>query len=164
MKKDPSFFNSEKKQKKKSKNKSKILVDKWVKRLAYIIVLAGAVYGFVLFIYSTPLLPPTSPLNHSERVPDGYILDKPMSDSVQRHMLEHANGRGRPGVIIHYNCTDYDCEDGMLEELKKIVNQYIGFVYLAPGRYDGKIIITKTGQMDILENFDEERIKKFIEN
>ncbi len=159
---------SDRKKKKKNKEKKQKNIsqalNKWKKRIIYLVITGAALYGFVLLVYSTPMLPPTSPLNHSEGVPEGYILTEPMLDSVQRHMLEHANGRGRPGIIIQYNCRDYQCEDDLVSKLENIVREYIGYVYLAPGRYDGKIILTKTGQMEILDRYDEDRIRAFIEN
>ena len=40
-----------------------------------------------------------------------------MPIAIQKHMLEHADGKegGRGGVIINYNCEDFNCEDGLIE-------------------------------------------------
>ena len=54
-------------------------------------------------------------------------------------LAQHADGRGPPGVIIHYNCDDYDCEPDLIQKLTKIVRDHRANVYLAPGSYDGKI-------------------------
>jgi hypothetical protein len=41
---------------------------------------------------------------------------------AQKHMLEHADGSGRPGVIINYNCAKFRCQDGMtVTKLGKIL-------------------------------------------
>lgn len=78
-------------------------------------------------------------------------------------MLEHADGKGAPGVIIQYNCQKYACESDLAEKLKTIVDKYPQNVYLAPGSYDGKIILTRLGKREILEDFDEGRMIDFID-
>ncbi|MEK7110235.1 MAG: hypothetical protein AAB867_00055, partial [Patescibacteria group bacterium] len=83
-------------------------------------------------------------------------------DNIQRHMLEHADGKGRPGVIIQYNCKKYACESNLVEKLTALVRQYPDNVYLGPNSYDGKIILTKLGAKKILDNFDEQAIRDFV--
>lgn len=117
----------------------------------------------VWYAASRPLLPPTTMQGHAEQSPPSHILDKSIPENIQKHMLEHADGGGRPGVIVQYNCEKYVCEQDLVEKLTEIVKSYPDYVYLAPGpQYSGKIILTKIGRRKVLEEFDEEEIKAFI--
>src|SRR3546814_15184381 len=49
-----------------------------------------------VWIWSRPSLPPTTMAGHTEELPGGYVLSTPMPEAIQRHMLEHADGKGRP--------------------------------------------------------------------
>ncbi len=129
-----------------------------------IAVIGGGIFWLGAKISSIPYLPTTSPQNHSETAPVSHILTTSMSDREQAHMLEHSDGDGFPGIIIQYNCNDYECAPDLLEQLTKIVEEYPDNVYLAPNNYDGKIILTKAGRLETLESFDEEKIRKFIGN
>lgn len=125
----------------------------------------AAVVGIVALVWlaaSSPRLPPTKMQGHTEELPAGHILKTPMPDVVQRHMLEHADGKGRPGVIIQYNCSKYSCEADLVAKLTDLVKQYPDNVYLAPNDYDAKIVLTKVGKSLVLDAFDEEAIRKFI--
>lgn len=82
----------------------------------------------------------------------------------QRHMLEHADGSGSSGIIVQYNCDDYACEDGLVEQLTNLMSEYPDNVYLAPNRYDGKIILTKLGRRKIFDEFNEQEIRSFFGN
>ena len=86
-------------------------------------------------------------------MPQTHITDIPIPDSMQRHMLEHADGRGKPRVIIQYNCQKYSCEPDLIEKLANLVKKYPDNVYLAPNTYDGKIILTKLGKRQIFGRF-----------
>ena len=77
-------------------------------------------------------------------------------------ICEHADGSGKPGIIIQYNCQKYTCEPDLIEKLTVLVKEYPDNVYLAPNNYDGKIILTKEGKLEILEQFDEQKMKDFI--
>lgn len=108
--------------------------------------------------------PPTDIAGHAESVPPTHILSRPMPLSIFKHMLEHADGSGPPGVIISYNCEDYECEPDLVDRLRTIAEDYPTFVYLAP--FPGmttKIAVTRRGDQIILDTFDEERIRAFIE-
>lgn len=80
-------------------------------------------------------------------------------------MLEHADGieGGTPGVLINYNCNEFDCKDNLIDNLTKITQDYPKFVYLAPYRNMGtKLVLTKEGRQEVLDNFDEDKIRNFI--
>lgn len=128
-----------------------------------ILIVGGGVWGFIWLSRNIPTFPPTNIEGHIEAVPESHILSEPMPENIQKHMLEHADGSGPPGVIIHYNCVAFACEEDLVEKLKQFVDRYPENVYLAPGpRYDGKIILTKYRNREVLEEFDEERIEAFI--
>lgn len=126
------------------------------------IALVGGVAWLIITSPKLPYLPPTTGQGHTENMPDTHITDKPIPDTMQRHMLEHADGKGKPGVVIQYNCKKYACEPDLVQKLTDLVKQYPDNVYLAPNDYDGKIILTKEGSIKILENFDEQSFKDFI--
>jgi len=123
-------------------------------------LVAGGTWAFMAL---TPHLPPTETAGHTEDLPPGHILSTHMPETVQRHMLEHADGKGPPGVMVQYNCEDYACEPSLVERLEDLVRRYRTYVYLAPSDYDGKITLTKRGELKILEGFDKRRIERFIE-
>lgn len=126
-----------------------------------VVVIVGAGWLFTL----VPNLPPTTQQNHTEDSPPAHILTTAIPDSIQRHMLEHADGDGGkgPGIIIQYNCNDYECEAEMIEQLTTLVTEYPDNVYLAPNNYDGKIILTRLGKREVLDSFDAQTIREFIE-
>ncbi len=137
---------------------------KAIKTIAYIFI-AVAILGGVIWLFSrVPNLPPTTDQGHVEDSPASHIGTILIPDVVQRHMLEHADGGGRPGIIIQYNCEDYACESGLLEKLTSIVEDFPANVYLAPNNYDGKIILTAIDRREILDEFDDQIIRAFINN
>lgn len=154
----------EKKEMEKQKRKRKQAAKKIISGFIIAFFIGGAAVWLVKLPASRPSLPPQSSIGHSEDVPPSHILSSPIPDSVQRHMLEHAEGRGKPGVIIQYNCQDFVCDEDLVRCLKELAQEYPDIVYLAPNNYDGKIILTKEGKREILDNFDAEKIRKFIEN
>ncbi len=109
-------------------------------------------------------LPPTDINNHVEELPPSHILTTPMPIAVQRHVLEHADGRRRPGVIINYNCKKFRCPDGMVDRLTEIARGYPEFVFLAPyPEMDVRIAVTRLGKILTPEEPDEAQIRAFIE-
>lgn len=127
---------------------------------------AAVIAGIVFLISKAPdkaKLPPTIMQGHVEENPKSHILDAPMPEVIQKHMLEHADGKGKPGIIIQYNCEKYSCESDLVTRLTEFVKKYPDNVYLAPGNYDGKIILTKLGEYKVLEVYDENAIKSFID-
>lgn len=151
------------KQKKERKEKLTEAPKKIGRYILYILIGVGVVGGLGWFIATRPSLPPTTDANHSEGIPPAHILTQPIPDPIQRHMLEHADGKDSPGIIIQYNCDKFECEEDLIEKLTNLVRQYPNNVYLAPNNYDGKIILTKLNRRKILDDFDEQAIKNFIE-
>lgn len=134
-------------------------------KIIVLILVAVSIGGVVWYIQSQPNLPPIDMAGHIEQNPKSHVLDEPMPESIQKHMLEHADGEGAPGVIIQYNCTKpYVCEAGLVDKLKKIVKKYPKNLYLAPGDYTGKIILTRLGKREILDSYFEKKITDFIIN
>ena len=108
--------------------------------------------------------PPTDIIGHQEISPPSHILDRPMSIPMFKHMLEHSDGSGPPGVIISYNCENYECEPNLVDRLRAIAEEYPTFVYLAPfPDMNAKIAVTRRGRQIVLDTLDEERIRAFIE-
>jgi len=129
----------------------------------FILIGGGALFGLGWFLTSRPSLPPTVMQNHVEQSPPSHIMAEPIPDRIQRHMLEHADGGGRPGIIIQYNCDKFECESDLVQKLTELVEDYPENVYLAPNNYDGKIILTKLGKLEILKEFNEQTIRDFLE-
>ncbi len=130
-----------------------------------VLVLGGAVGGGAAWFWSRGELPPTSMANHVEENPRGHILTEPMPIPIQKHMLEHADGihGGPQGVIIQYNCRKFSCPGDLVENLTLVARRYPSFVYLAPNyTMDARIALTREGQILVLDQYDAERIQRFI--
>ncbi len=131
--------------------------------LSFVIIAGIVLFGMVWAISSAKTLPPTDMLGHVEENPLSHVLKEPMPISIQKHMLEHADGTGKPGVIINYNCKDYSCEDDLIENLENFAGEY-NYVYIAPFKgMDAKIALTKLERIDVLEEYDKTKITDFIE-
>ena len=147
------------------KGYTKKSIKKWVSISIVILFVIVAVGVFIRSAQTRKVFPPTSSLNHTELVPEKHISDKPFTYNDQVHMLEHADGvdGGPPGIFINYNCNDFECEDDLIDKLTTIAQDYPKFVYLAPYRNMGaKLVLTKEGQQEIFESFDEDKIRSFI--
>lgn len=120
-----------------------------------------------LIWWSTTLgatLPPTSMVGHIEVTPPSHVMKVPMDIRIQQHMLEHADAveGGRPGSIINYNCEQYDCAPDLIEKLEAFADLY-PHVYVAPFKnMDAKIALTKLGQIQVLEEYDQQKIDFFV--
>lgn len=131
----------------------------WMIGIAAAIVLIGLPLYLAI---NRETLPPTSMEGHIEANPHAPVLREPMPIKMQQHMLEHADGSGSPGVIINYNCKDYACEPGLIEKLEVWVEKYPA-IYVAPfPRMDAKIALTRLQHIQVLEEYDEEKIEAFI--
>jgi hypothetical protein len=140
----------------------------WRSALTKFLIVFGVllfIVGLYWYIKSLPYLPPIDMAGHKEENPSSHIVDKAMPEYIQKHMLEHADGKGKPGVLIQYNCSSpYTCEPGLIDRLKNLIKKYPENVYLTPGNYDGVIILTKLNKREILSSFNEAKIIKFIKN
>ena len=131
--------------------------------IIFVLVLGLIILGIFWSISSIKTLPPTDIQGHIESSPSSHVLKEPMPIAIQKHMLEHADGSGPPGIVINYNCEDYICEEGLIEKLEYFAEKYPKNVYVAP--FDGmgvKIALTKFGKIEILEEYAEEKIENFI--
>jgi len=103
--------------------------------------------------------PPTSGPHHPFLAPWGIHTNE-IPDELQVHNLEDG------GVIIHYRC-DVVCPD-LIEKLAAAGQPYLSsphpFVILAPyPKMESRIALTSWGRIDQFDNFEEERIRRFIE-
>lgn len=106
----------------------------------------------VAFRYTSD--PPTSG-PHATGVAAWGTHERPIPKALQIHNLEDG------GVLIQYNCED--CGD-LVSKLKDIVRRYPDKVILAP--YPGmrtRIVLTAWSYIDPFDEFDEQRILRFIE-
>jgi len=138
---------------------------KTIKYTLYIVISVSVIGGVTFLMSRASNLPTTSAQNHAETSPSAHIVTTPIPDNVQRHMLEHADGNDAngSGIIIQYNCDDFDCEPDLIGKLTNLVTEYPKNVFLAPNSYDGKIILTRLGRRKVLDEFDEQAIRDFIE-
>lgn len=134
--------------------------------LIFFVVIAVVVWGITNLFSGVKTLPPTDMQGHAEINPPSHIMKEPMPIAMQKHMLEHADGEdgGRAGVVINYNCDDYECEENLIENLERFTEEH-SFVYVAPFKnMDAKIALTRLGKIEVLEDFDEDKINNFILN
>ena len=129
-----------------------------------LLILGGIAAGIALWLSRQKVLPPTTIANHVERSPRGHILTEPMPVEIQKHMLEHADGGGPPGVIMQYNCQKFTCPATLVDALTRIAKDYPAFVYLAPNpTMDARIALTRLDRILVLEEIDADRIRRFIQ-
>lgn len=129
-----------------------------------LVIISALVVGGYFWWTNREVLPPTDISGHIEQSPSAHILDEPMPIQIQKHMLEHADGNGPPGVVINYNCEDFECEANLLKELAEIANQYPEFVYVAPYRkMTKKLAITRYQKIETFDSFNREALVRFIE-
>jgi len=97
--------------------------------------------------------PPTSGPHLPYIAPWG-VHTRPIVKELQVHNLEDG------GVIVQYNC---DCPD-LVAKLRPIVEQYDKHVILAPyPDMKPRIALTAWTRIETLDQFDERRIRRFIE-
>ena len=109
-------------------------------------------------------LPPIDIRGHIEANPSSHVLKEPMPIVIQKHMLEHVDGveKGRGGVIINYNCKDYECESDLIDNLEAFSKKY-EYVYVAPFKgMNAKIALTKLNKREVLDKYNNETIERFI--
>jgi hypothetical protein len=150
---------------KKHEERKVALMTKMKNWLTGLVIAAVVVVGVLWWNANRRILPPTDIAGHVEQNPPSHILDKPMPLAIQKHMLEHADGKGKPGVVINYNCEDFECEENLKEKLAEIANRYPEFVYVAPyPRMSVKLAITRMGKIEVFDKLDEEALIRFIED
>ncbi len=129
---------------------------------------AGAVLGvFVLVGIFQKELPPTEfGPGHWEQFPPTQINSVPIPRPIQEHVMERGGGHHREGaMLVQYNCSEYECEPGLIDKLVKIVNDYPDNVFLAPyPTMDAKIALAAPGRLKTFDSLDEGEIRKFIED
>jgi hypothetical protein len=104
------------------------------------------------FAYNTS--PPTSG-PHLGSLADWGVHEEPIPNELQVHNLEDG------GVIVHYNCPN-GCSD-LVGELEGIVEGYHEGVILEPyPDMDTRIALTAWQRIDQFDEFDGERIERFI--
>src|SRR3989344_8190123 len=141
-----------------SKERRQLPVKKIRNWIIFIAVSALLIFGFYFIFSNIKTLPPTDMQGHVEQNPASHVLKEPMPIAIQKHMLEHADGTGKPGVVINYNCEDYECESDLIEKLESFAEKY-DYVYVAPFKnMDAKIALTKLNEIEILEEYDNEKI------
>ena len=104
------------------------------------------------FTYNT--IPPTSG-PHLGSLARWGVHDEPIPNELQVHNLEDG------GVIVHYDCSE-GCPD-LVAQLEAIVEHYEEGVILAPNLdMDTRIALTAWQHIDRFDDFDEERVERFI--
>ena len=97
--------------------------------------------------------PPTSGPHLPYIAPWG-VHTRPVQLELQVHNLEDG------GVVVQYNC---ECSE-LVDQLKKIVQSYDKQFILAPyPSMKPRIALTAWTRIDAFENFDERRIRRFID-
>jgi len=112
--------------------------------------------GIGLTVYNSD--PPTSG-PHLPSTARWGIHENPIPKELQVHNLEDR------GVVVQYNCsqTEPDCK-ALIEQLAEIVRRYQELVILAPyPKMSHKIALTAWSRIDKFNEFDEQRIVRFID-
>ncbi|MFQ5874521.1 MAG: DUF3105 domain-containing protein [Dehalococcoidia bacterium] len=128
-------------------------------------VVALVIGGLVLYGTRQKVLPPTDfGPTHSESLPAQQVNTQPIPRPIQEHVMEHVGNMG-PGILVQYNCQDYQCEPDLVPKLTEVVRSYPPRVFLAPyPGMDAKIALAAPGELEVLETFDEGRVRQFIES
>ncbi len=127
--------------------------------IAFVIAL---LFLFVLSLLFKKNLPPTDIRGHIESYPPSRIMEEPISVAVHKHILEHTPS-GRRGVIINYNCVKFSCEEGLLEKLEEIALSDDRTYLIPNNEMDAKIVVSAIGNQLVLDEFDEAKIREFIQ-
>jgi len=129
----------------------------------FVLILAVLFFGIYAFV-TKKTLPSTTMENHIESRPPSQILNNPLNPRIHRHLLEHVSESqgSRGGVIINYDCKNYDCEPGLIQDLEGFTqgNEY---VYVAPYKnMKAKIVVSSLGNQIQMNIFDNTRIDNFM--
>jgi len=100
--------------------------------------------------------PPTSG-PHFSSLPRPGVHTEPVDKRLQVHFLEDG------GVIVQYRCAGPEACPELESQLRRIVERYPDKVLLAPyPTMDRQIALTAWTRIDKFDEFDEERIVRFI--
>ena len=92
---------------------------------------------------------------HAPQTPNGGEQGQ-VPEILQVHGLEHG------GVLVQYNCPN-GCPT-LVRQLRSITERYDTKVILAPyTNMDSLIALTSWGKIDLLDEFEEERIEEFVD-
>ena len=109
--------------------------------------------------------PPTSGPHADTFAPAG-VSDMAVAKEVAVHFMEHA------GVVVWYNCQaepvlDTDACTGLRDQLSQVVLQEVadgnGVLMTAYSFMDTRIAVTAWGFLDTFEEFNEARLRTFID-
>ena len=79
--------------------------------------------------------------------------------------MERDAGHERGSMLVQYNCRKYQCGEDLVHQLTDIVSSYPPQVYLAPyPKMDAKIALAAPGKLLLLEELEEDKIRKFIDD
>lgn len=131
-----------------------------------VLVLGGIIGAFVYQAASSKILPPTTLTHpHTESVPPQQINAQPIPRGIQIHLMERNSTHPDGQMLVQYNCQDYQCEQDLIQNLTDLVQEFPPTVYLAPfPGMDAKIALAAPGELEILETFDENKIRQFIDD
>ncbi len=139
-----------------------------LKKNIKVVVIIGVILLGLYWLFSSvsgsTSLPPTDMAGHIESNPSSHVLKEQMDIRVQKHMLEHVDGidGGKGGVIINYDCKNFECGSDLVEKLEVYAEEY-DFVYVAPFKnMPVKIALTKLNRIETLDEFDDLQIRAFI--
>lgn len=136
---------------------------KALKFVGWSIVIIAILYGAFALLALRKNLPPSTMQGHTEISPPSHIVTEKMDIRAHKHMLEHADGDGPPGIIINYNCEDFECESDFIDKLSQIIEDFPANVYLAPWPgMSAQLVITAEGRQEVLDGFNEQKIIDFI--
>jgi len=145
----------------------KELITKKAKKKIFMLAVVFAIVFLISFglfnMVTAKKLPPTHFANHIEESPPSHVVREPLDIRIQRHMLEHSDGDGPPGIIINYDCNSHTCAPDLIPKLEAFAEKYPENVYVAPfPTMKAKIALTRIGRIDTLDSYDEARIEGFI--
>ena len=128
------------------------------------LVVAGGVFFMTTRSTFGKILPPTGfSAAHRETFPPQQINTQPIHRLVQEHVMERNASHSSGKMLVQYNCVDYECEPGLVQDLTEIVLDFPATVYLAPyPTMDAKIALAAPGRLLTLDAFDQIEIRKFI--
>jgi hypothetical protein len=102
-------------------------------------------------------VPPTSGEHYATTATNG-VHQEPVPNELQVHNLEHGQ------IMVQYTCTD--CPQ-LADQLAVFAQRYPKWVLVAPypnPQVGARIALTAWGRIDTFDEYDEQRITRFIES